>query len=1108
MVNRLPTDPDITIELVSEHGLSVDEYARIQLILGREPTYTELGIFSVMWSEHCSYKNSRTQLRKFPTTGPAILVKAGEENAGVVDIGDGWAVAFKVESHNHPSAVEPFQGAATGVGGILRDIFTMGARPVINMNSLRFGQPNNATVRHQVDGVVGGIAFYGNCMGIPTIGGDVYFDDTYATNCLVNAFSLGIMRKDDIKRGRATGVGNPVFYVGAATGRDGIHGATFASVELTKESESKRSSVQVADPFMEKLLLEACLELFTTDYVVGTQDMGAAGLTCSTCETACRGGSGIEIDAALVPQREHNMVPYEIMLSESQERMLIIVRKGCEDKVQDIFHKWDLHAVRIGEVTDDGIMRVKWHGTSVAEIPARTIAEDAPLYTPVRQKPGYLAKTEIWTPAKIVQPKDYTRVLRILLSEPTIASKKAIYRRYDHMVRTGAVVLPGSDAAVFWLKEADKFLALSADCNSRYVYLNPRMGGRTAVAESARNVVCAGGQPLAITDCLNFGNPNKPEIYWQFCEAIDGMVEACTALGTPVTGGNVSFYNENPDGAINPTPLVVMVGQIARKEDITTQWFKQAGDAVWLLDGTQKDALHGLGGSEYLLRFHRLVSGAAPVMELDKEKALQACCLEAIRAGIVHSAHDCAEGGLAVALAECCMSAPNDGLRSAARNSGAEIDVTELAPLVPRMDALLFGEAQSRIVVSVGPKDEKKLASLVSMHGIKAYRLGRVGGLRLAISANKTVVIDEAVAVLEEAWESGLPKCLNIQMPPSAKEPPPPPLDPLVEVLAPVIAVEQHKGVSDEYQDRKAGLVFFGIVSILIGVVLAALLPVMPMAVTEHGYRNSIKTVDMGLFCVSAMPQVMLALCFVWMGVGSILARRWARALILVLAWWWLAAGMLVMGYWLAFGSAAMTQSLQAAASMGSLVITLTTVFIGFIFLIVPCVFILFYRSLHVLATCAARDTMMHWTDTCPVQVLGLIVPFAFAATWMPMLLVSDCTFPCGSKVLTGVHGGACIALVFVLLILIPIGLHRMSKVAWWAALGLTAFLGASWMSFASNAVVLRVYEYFGISNQEMQIARQPIVIEGTPLLILILVPVLVLIVYVIRIRRHFEQYR
>ena len=757
MIEKLTNDPEISPELIEEHGITADEYKHLLEILGREPTYTELGIFSVMWSEHCSYKNSRRQLKKFPTTGPRVLVKAGEENAGVIDIGDGWAISFKVESHNHPSALEPFQGAATGVGGILRDIFTMGARPVINMNCLRFGRPDTHAVRHLVDGVVGGIAHYGNCMGIPTIGGDIYFDETYETNCLVNAFSLGVMRHEELQKGCATGLGNPVFYVGAATGRDGIHGATFASEELTEESEAKRTSVQVGDPFMEKLLLEACLELFKTDHIVGIQDMGAAGLTCSTCETASRGGSGVEIDVALVPQRETGMTPYEILLSESQERMLVIVKKGREDAVQKIFEKWDLHAEKVGHVNDDGLMRVKWKGKTVAEIPAAKIADDAPIYDPPTKKPDYIDIVQNWKLDSLTEISDYSVILQKLLAEPTIASKKIVYKRYDHMVRTGTVVLPGSDAAVFWLREADKYLALSGDCNGRYCYLNPREGSKIAVAESARNIVCSGGEPLALTDCLNYGNPNKPEIYWQFVESIDGLCEACETFSTPVTGGNVSLYNENPSGAIDPTPLIVMVGQIARENDITTQWFKNEGDLIYLIDGLQEDELLGVGGSEFLRRIHNLKTGNAPVMNLKKEKAAQDCCLKAIREGIINSAHDCSEGGLAVAIAESCFTSPSDTVKIAEKNIGAKIDLTELFAKYKRKDAALFGEQQSRIVVSINPADEWKLKMIASNHKVAAWKLGEVGGDKLTISAKKEILISEQISSLKNIWKNALP---------------------------------------------------------------------------------------------------------------------------------------------------------------------------------------------------------------------------------------------------------------------------------------------------------------------------------------------------------------
>ncbi|MCK5655803.1 MAG: phosphoribosylformylglycinamidine synthase subunit PurL, partial [Candidatus Aureabacteria bacterium] len=515
-------EPEVNEELIKKHNLTEEEYKHIEKILGRKPNFTELGIFSVMWSEHCSYKNSRPVLKLFPVEGPGILIKAGEENAGVIDIGDGWAVSFKVESHNHPSAIEPFQGAATGVGGIIRDIFTMGARPIAGLNSLRFGNLSNPRVKHLLKGVVGGIAHYGNCIGIPTVGGEIYFDETYEANPLVNAFCLGIIKHEDIARGCAKGKGNPVFYVGAATGRDGLGGASFASRELTEESHEDRPAVQVGDPFMEKLLLEACLELLKTGYVIGIQDMGAAGLTCSTCETASRGGTGIEIELSKVPRRETGMIPYEIMLSESQERMLVIVQNGREREVEKLFEKWDLHAVAIGYVTDDGMMRVRNNGEIVAEIPARQIAEDSPVYTREEKKPAYLKNVLLLDESSLEESQDYSDVLLKILSDPTIASKKWVYGQYDHMVMTNTVVRPGSDAAVLRIKPAGKILALTSDCNSTYCYLDPYTGGKIAVAESARNIVCSGAKPLAITDCLNFGNPMKPEIFWQFKYCVKG----------------------------------------------------------------------------------------------------------------------------------------------------------------------------------------------------------------------------------------------------------------------------------------------------------------------------------------------------------------------------------------------------------------------------------------------------------------------------------------------------------------------------------------------------------------------------------------------------------
>ncbi len=595
------SDPPITPDLVKKHGILPDEYERIQKILGREPNFTELGIFSVMWSEHCSYKNSRRELKKFPTTGPNILVKAGEENAGVVDIGDGWAVAFKIESHNHPSAIEPFQGAATGVGGIIRDIFTMGARPEFLLNSLRFGpivgQVSNlpadekrkletcATIkanRRLFAGVIAGISHYGNCIGVPTIGGEIYFDESFEGNPLVNVFCLGVLRHEQLARGAASGVGNPVFYVGAETGRDGLAGAAFASRELTEESREDRPAVQVGDPFKEKLLLEACLELLATDAVAGIQDMGAAGLTCSTCETASRGGTGVEIDLAKVPKRETGMTPYETLLSESQERMLIIAKKGQEQIVRDIFEKWDVPCAEIGRVTDDGMMRVLNDGAVAAEIPAKPLADEAPLYSREAKRPPSRRRAAAIS-RRLPEIDAIDAAPSRLLADPTIASKNWVYRQYDHMVRTGTVVRPGSDAAVFHVRAANKFLAATTDCNSLYCSLDPREGGRIAVAEAARNLTCSGAVPLAVTDNLNFGNPYKPENFWQLRECVEGVAETCRAFGTPVIGGNVSLYNESPAGVVDPTPTVAMVGLIEKEEHITTQLFKKPGDIVILI---------------------------------------------------------------------------------------------------------------------------------------------------------------------------------------------------------------------------------------------------------------------------------------------------------------------------------------------------------------------------------------------------------------------------------------------------------------------------------------------------------------------------------------------
>jgi phosphoribosylformylglycinamidine synthase subunit PurL len=731
MISKMPTaEPAVTPALVKQHGLTPEEFERIKKILGREPNFTELGIFSVMWSEHCSYKNSKKELKKFPTTAPSILVKAGEENAGVVDIGDGWAIAFKMESHNHPSAIEPFQGAATGVGGIIRDIFTMGARPEFCLNSLRFGpitsnlksESSNtklAANRRLFAGVVSGIAHYGNCVGIPTIGGEIYFDESFEGNPLVNVFCLGVLRHEQLARGTASGAGNPVFYVGAETGRDGLAGAAFASRELTEQSRQDRPAVQVGDPFKEKLLLEACLELLGHDAVAGIQDMGAAGLTCSTCETASRAGSGIEIDLTRVPKREPGMTPYEILLSESQERMLIIARRGKENLVRAIFEKWDVPCVEIGRVTDDGMMRVRDDGAIAAEIPAKALAEEAPLYS--REAKPVVAGIDDRDLANLSNVDNH-EALRQLLRDPTIASKNWVYRQYDHTVRTGTIVKPGSDAAVFFVRDANKILAATTDCNSLNCALDPREGGKIAVAEAARNLTCSGARPLAVTDNLNFGNPYKPENFWQLREAVEGIAEACRAFGTPVTGGNVSLYNESPGGVVDPTPTIGMVGLIDQEEHITTQWFKQPGDIIILVG----EIGNHLGGSRYLKVCHGLKLGPPPHVDLAQEIKIQNAVRDFIREGLVKTAHDCSEGGLAVTLAECCFS-PKKLL-------GAKIDVQAGDTAAT---TLLFNESQSRILISVAPENAEKSISILRERGVPFQKLGKVGGDELRIRINK-----------------------------------------------------------------------------------------------------------------------------------------------------------------------------------------------------------------------------------------------------------------------------------------------------------------------------------------------------------------------------------
>jgi len=714
-------EPKVDVDLALQHGLTQEEYGMILEILGRDPTFTELGIYSVMWSEHCSYKNSIAVIKTLPRSGGRLLVGAGEENAGLVDIGDGLAVAFKIESHNHPSAVEPYQGAATGVGGIMRDIFTMGARPIAALDSLRFGPLDNERTKHLFKGVVRGIGDYGNSFGVPTVAGEVYFDRSYQDNPLVNAMSVGVVKTGEWASAAAKGVGNPVMIVGSATGRDGIHGATFASVEISEESEAKRPSVQVGDPFTEKLLLEATLEAIRSGYVVGIQDMGAAGITCSTSEMSAKGKTGMWIDLDRVPAREKGMTAYELMLSESQERMLVVAQKGRESDLKAIFSKWDLHAEIIGEVTAGDRLVISYKGNVVADVPAESLVlgGGAPVYLRDAHEPQYLQTTRGFDPASIPLPNDLNLVLLALLSSPNIASKRWVYEQYDHMVRTNNVVLTEGDAAVVLLKEKNKALSLKTDCNGRFVYLNPFLGGSIAVAEAARNVVCTGAEPLAITNCLNFGNPYKPDVYWQFREAVRGIGAACRALSTPVTGGNVSFYNESPAAAVYPTPVIGMVGLIEDLKHVTSSSFKSDGDMIVLLGETSGH----VGGSEYLSLVHGKVAGDAPPLSFSLEKAVQSTCLVGIRVGCIESAHDCSEGGLAVALAECCMLDEN-------RPHGATISVQRGEA---RADSWLFGEDQSRIVVSVKPDNLERFLGIASAFKAPAAILGKVGGPDLRI---------------------------------------------------------------------------------------------------------------------------------------------------------------------------------------------------------------------------------------------------------------------------------------------------------------------------------------------------------------------------------------
>lgn len=729
----------ITKELVGQHGLTEEEYNKVLTILGREPSLVELGIFSVMWSEHCSYKSSRVYLKELPTKGPRVLQGPGE-NAGIVDIGDGLAAVFKMESHNHPSYIEPYQGAATGVGGILRDIFTMGARPVASLNSLRFGSFDHPKSKFLLKGVVAGIAGYGNCIGVPTVGGEIYFNESYNGNCLVNVMNLGIVKQDRIFRGKAAGIGNPVIYVGSKTGRDGIHGATMASEEFGEGGEERRPTVQVGDPFTEKLLLEACLEAFKLGHIVGIQDMGAAGLTSSSVEMAARGGVGLEIDIDKVPRREEGMSAYEIMLSESQERMLLVVESGKETAIEEIFRKWDLEAEVIGKVTGDGLIRLQEGGETVAEIPVEALTEEAPSYNRPVKKPSYLDNVKKIDLDDLPIPKDMNEVMLALISSPNMASKKWVYQQYDHMVRTDTALLPGSDAAVVRIKDSKKALALTVDCNSRYCYLDPHVGGMIAVSEAARNLACTGARAIGLTDCLNFGNPEKPEIMWQFKESIQGIKAACNSFDIPVIGGNVSFYNETSGEAIYPTPTIGMVGLIEDISSITSHDFKEEGDVIVLLGICKEE----IGGSEYLSHIYGKEEGTPPELNLKLEKNVNDTCIEAIQDGIIKSAHDCSEGGIGVALAESCISG----------SIGAHIDIKNPDNLRP--DVLLFGESQSRIVVTQKEVNLSKLNKLADKNKAPMEVIGKVGGERLQIKE----LIDLSVNELKRVWEKALEKKL------------------------------------------------------------------------------------------------------------------------------------------------------------------------------------------------------------------------------------------------------------------------------------------------------------------------------------------------------------
>jgi len=726
-----------------EMGLNDGEYAKIVETLGREPNITEIGMYSVMWSEHCGYKYSRPVLRLFKKYREAVDTGA-VENAGVIDIGDNIGVVMKMESHNHPSAVEPFQGAATGVGGILRDIFTMGARPIANLNSLRFGPLSDARTRYLFEHVVGGIAHYGNCVGVPTVGGEIYFHDSYAGNPLVNAMSVGIVPVDNVASAGAKGVGNPVLFIGSATGRDGIHGATFASVELGPDSESKRPNVQMGDPFQEKLLIEGTLEALATGYVVGIQDMGAAGLTCSTCEMSAKAGNGMTIDVRKVPLREATMTPYEIMLSESQERMLAVIEKGHADEVAAVFHKWGLNAVVIGEVTDTGMVVILDNGVVAAEVPAKSLTDECPTYTLNASEPTYIAEIQSVDLGAFGEPESYDATLLQLLSSNSIASKRWVYDQYDSMVQTQTTVIPGAaDAAVLKLRGTTKGLAMATDCNPRYCYLDPFVGAQIAVAECARNLACTGAKALAATDCLNFPNPEKPDNFWVFRRCVEGLAEACEALDTPVISGNVSFYNETPEHAIYPTPTIGMVGVIDDASKRITMDFKDAGDAIFLISM----GLPTIGGSEYLARIHGQDAGAPPSIDLTAEANLGDFLRAAIDARLLQSAHDLSDGGLSVALAESCISG----------GIGADIDSKE--PEKPSV--VLFGERTASVIVSASPANIQALTDLAFSSGVPLESLGTVGGNHLKIADNGKAIVDLPLSTMRNAFENAIPLAMG-----------------------------------------------------------------------------------------------------------------------------------------------------------------------------------------------------------------------------------------------------------------------------------------------------------------------------------------------------------